>query len=105
MNVMEAIEYFVSRTDGCFSGGATINVLDRLKQVADLNFIKYDDVNKSNISFIFKEAFHLDLEGEPVIVNPSLGTTPLVKYDIESIRFAYAVAENTAKWVREQKGE
>jgi hypothetical protein len=90
MNVMEAIEYFVSRTDGCFSGGATINVLDRLKQVADLNLIKYDEANKSNISFIFKEAFNLD---------------PLVKDDIESIRFAYAVAENVAKWVREQKGE
>ena len=87
MNVIEAIEYFVSRTDGCFSGGVTINVLGRLKQVADLNLIKYDEANESNINFIFKEAFHF------------------LKYDIEFIKFAYAVAENAAQWIREQKGE
>jgi hypothetical protein len=87
MDIIEAIEYFVSRTDGCFNGRVTLDVSDCLKRVADLNLIKYDEANKSNINFIFKEAFHF------------------LKYDIEFIKFAYAVAENAAQWIREQKGE
>jgi hypothetical protein len=87
MDVIEAIEYFVSRTDGCFNDRLALDVSDCLKRVADLNLIQYDKANESNINFIFKEAFHF------------------LKYDIEFIKFAYAVFENAAQWVREQKGE
>ncbi|MEJ2293167.1 MAG: hypothetical protein P8Y23_00185 [Candidatus Lokiarchaeota archaeon] len=91
MDIIEAIEYFVSRTDECCDGPTFLDVVkdvsDCLKRVADLNLIKYDEANESNINFIFKEAFHF------------------LKYDIEFIKFAHAVAENAAQWVREQKGE
>jgi hypothetical protein len=85
MRIIEAIEYLISTTDGCFGGGATLDVSDCLNRVADLNLIKYDEANTDNIKFIFEEAF------------------PFLRYDIEFIKFAHAVAENASKWIKENE--
>lgn len=82
MTVIEFIEQIVSTTDGCFSGGATLDVLDQLKKVADLNMISFDKATKRNIEFILEEAF------------------PFLKIDFKVVKFAFDVAESAANWVK-----
>lgn len=82
MTVIEFIEQVVSTTDGCFSGGATIDVIDQLKKVADVNLISFNQATKINIEFIFEEAF------------------PFLKIDFKVVKFAFAVAESAANWVK-----
>lgn len=82
MTVIEFIEQVVSTTDGCFSGGATIDVIDQLKKIADANMISFDQATKRNIEFIFEEAF------------------PFLRFDFEVVKFAFAVADSAANWVK-----